>query len=239
MGMFGFPGYCTESLEDLDPMDRGLTEIMIEKAATRIMKSTLEMENNPATESDIYALTTGSVKTWGLSRDLSSQHIEEVLSMNKVMKFLQQNYSSPVTPEIVCLYNRMIVAGPKSVMSGELRKTNVFIQGTSYVPPDFRDLDRKFDQMFEAVEQLSGSLNKAVSFLLAISKSQFFMDGNKRTARMVALHQCCYGGQKILSPLVDNQEYLKMLRDFYESDNNSGFVEFFKANLFSLDDIRP
>ncbi|MFM9277935.1 Fic family protein [Paenibacillus jiagnxiensis] len=79
-------------------------------------------------------------------------------------------------------------------MSGELIKTNIFIQGTSYVPPDPRDLYGNFIQMFEAIEQLSGSLNKAVSFLLAISKSQFFNNGNKRTARMVALHQCCYGG---------------------------------------------
>ncbi|MFM9278500.1 hypothetical protein [Paenibacillus jiagnxiensis] len=63
IGMFGFPGYCTEALEDLDPMDRGLTEIMIEEAATQIMKSTLELENNPATESDIYALSTGSVNS--------------------------------------------------------------------------------------------------------------------------------------------------------------------------------
>lgn len=154
--------------------------------------------------------------------------------MNKAIKFLMKNYRKELTPELVCLYNRMVVIGDKGLYSGKLRETNVWVRESSYLPPSFDKLPRIFGQMFEDIFCVQGHKNKAISYLLGLSKNQFFIDGNKRTARLACLHQLAFGGQKLLSPSLNTNTYMKSLLTFYEQDDPSQFVEFFKENLWSM-----
>jgi hypothetical protein len=234
MGLFGLPEYCVTDISDGPKLNEAIVEVNLDKAEIKYIKSFLEMEGNTATEKDILFLTSGSFKSLDFDNQLTQKDIEEVYAMKRALDYMKTVYRFPLTDKHLCAYNSLVVVGPKRVLSGELRETDVWINGTSYAPPKWELLPRLFSNMFSAVDCLEGDINKAVTFLLAISKNQFFIDGNKRTARLAAIHQLAHGRQKLLSPNLDTVQYMKALLVFYNTGDTKPFVEFFKANLFTL-----
>lgn len=110
-----------------------------------------------------------------------------------------------------------------------LRKRRVGISGTNYRP-----LDNEF-QIKEALQDTCNLINKkenifekALLALILISYIQPFMDGNKRTARIVS--NAILMNEKYC-PLsfrtVDSMDYKKAMLLFYEQNNISNFKEIF------------
>jgi len=110
-----------------------------------------------------------------------------------------------------------------------LRKSRVGISGTNYKP-----LDNEF-QIIEALEGACDLINKkhtifekALLTLLLISYIQPFMDGNKRTARILSNAILMNNNYCPLSfRTVDSIDYKKALLLFYEQNNISGFKKIF------------
>ncbi|MFT7055241.1 MAG: Fic family protein [Roseivirga sp.] len=110
-----------------------------------------------------------------------------------------------------------------------IRKRRVGISGTNYRP-----LDNEF-QIIEALEKTcqlinnkENTLEKAMLVLVLISYIQPFMDGNKRTARIVSNAVLMNEGYCPLSfRTVDSIEYKKAMLVFYEQNNISSFKEIF------------
>lgn len=110
-----------------------------------------------------------------------------------------------------------------------LRKRRVGISGTNYKP-----LDNEF-QIVEALEKTCHLINskesifeKALLALLLISYIQPFMDGNKRTARIVSNAILMSFDHCPLSfRTVDSIDYKKAMLLFYEQNNVSSFKEIF------------
>lgn len=106
-----------------------------------------------------------------------------------------------------------------------LRKGRVGISGTNYRPPD-----NEF-QIYEALQNSCDVINnkknvfeKALLALVLISYIQPFMDGNKRTARIVSNailmnENCC----PLSFRTVDSINYKKAMLLFYEQNNISNF----------------
>lgn len=110
-----------------------------------------------------------------------------------------------------------------------LRKHRVGISGTNYRP-----LENQF-QILEALEQTCRLINskknifeKALLTLVLISYIQPFMDGNKRTARIVSNAILMNENYCPLSfRTVDSIDYKKAMLLFYEQNNISRFKEIF------------
>jgi len=110
-----------------------------------------------------------------------------------------------------------------------LRKRRVGISGTNYRP-----LDNEF-QISEALENSCDVINakksvfeKALLALVLISYIQPFMDGNKRTARIVSNAILINERHCPLSfRTVDSIDYKKAMLLFYEQNNISSFKEIF------------
>jgi Fic family protein len=110
-----------------------------------------------------------------------------------------------------------------------LRRQRVGISGTNYRP-----LDNEF-QILEALKLMCDLINKkenvfekALLSLVLISYIQPFMDGNKRTARIVSNAILLnYRHCPISFRTVDSIDYKKALLLFYEQNNISGFKEIF------------
>lgn len=110
-----------------------------------------------------------------------------------------------------------------------LRKGRVGITGTNYRP-----LENEF-QIVEALQEMSDLVNqkenvfeKALLSLVLIAYIQPFMDGNKRTARIVSNavllnYNCC----PLSFRTVDSVDYKKAMLLFYEQNNISAFKEIF------------
>lgn len=110
-----------------------------------------------------------------------------------------------------------------------LRKRRVGISGTNYRP-----LDNEF-QIMEALTKMCSLINakpnifeKALLTLVLISYIQPFMDGNKRTARIVSNAILMNNNYCPLSfRTVDSIEYKKAMLLFYEQNNISRFKDIF------------
>jgi Fic family protein len=110
-----------------------------------------------------------------------------------------------------------------------LRRKRVGISGTNYKP-----LDNEF-QIEEALQKTCDLINnknnvfeKALLALVLISYIQPFMDGNKRTARIVSNAILIHEKHCPLSfRTVDSIDYKKAMLLFYEQNNISNFKEIF------------
>lgn len=110
-----------------------------------------------------------------------------------------------------------------------LRKRRVGISGTNYRP-----LDNEF-QLREALESACKLVNmkenifeKALLILVLISYIQPFVDGNKRTARIVSNAILMnYKHCPISFRTIDSVDYKKAMLLFYEQNNISRFKEIF------------
>ena len=110
-----------------------------------------------------------------------------------------------------------------------IRKRRVGISGTNYRPLDNEfQISEALSNMCELVNSKGNIFEKALLLLVLISYIQPFVDGNKRTARIVSNavlmnHKHC----PISFRTVDSVEYKKAMLLFYEQNNISSFKEIF------------
>ena len=110
-----------------------------------------------------------------------------------------------------------------------IRKRRVGISGTNYRPLDNEfQISEALTNMCELVNSKENVFEKALLLLVLISYIQPFVDGNKRTARIVSNavlmnHKHC----PISFRTVDSVEYKEAMLLFYEQNNISSFKEIF------------
>ena len=110
-----------------------------------------------------------------------------------------------------------------------LRKRRIGISGTNYKPLDNQfQISEALKDSCDLINKKSSVFEKALMALVLISYIQPFMDGNKRTARIVS--NAILMNQKYC-PLsfrtVDSIDYKKAMLLFYEQNNISNFKEIF------------
>ena len=114
--------------------------------------------------------------------------------------------------------------------SGYLRTRAVRISGTGYIPPkDLHDIRAKLNEILYQQEQFTNPLERAVYLHCNIAKLQPFIDGNKRTARMV--ESIALMNADIIpvysSKDADILNYRKGLIAFYETEDYSLYADYF------------
>ena len=110
-----------------------------------------------------------------------------------------------------------------------IRQRRVGISGTNYKPLDNEHQIREaLNDMCELINSKEDVFEKSLLALVLLSYIQAFVDGNKRTARIVSnailiAHAHC----PISFRTVDSVEYKKAMLIFYEQNNISAFKEIF------------
>jgi len=110
-----------------------------------------------------------------------------------------------------------------------IRNRRAGISGTNYKPLDNEfQITENLKEMCSLINSKSNVFEKALLALVLISYIQPFVDGNKRTARIISNsilinnHFC-----PISFRTVDSVEYKKVMLIFYEQNNISAFKEIF------------
>lgn len=152
-----------------------------------------------------------------------------LLNHKDALDFIIENkdYLNPLTvPKIEDIHN---ILTKELGVERNLRKRRIGISGTNYKP---------LDNEFQILEALKGACNvinnkksifeKALLALVLISYIQPFMDGNKRTARIVSNAILInYDYCPISFRTVDSIAYKKAMLLFYEQNNISNFKDIF------------
>lgn len=115
------------------------------------------------------------------------------------------------------------------VVERNIRKTRVGISGTNYRPIDNRyQITEALTSTCEVINNKKNVFEKALLALTLISYIQPFIDGNKRTARIVSNAILMHHGYCPLSfRTVDSIAYKKAMLLFYEQNNITAMKDIF------------
>lgn len=110
-----------------------------------------------------------------------------------------------------------------------IRQNRVGISGTNYVPLDNEyQIREALEAMCNLINKKQNPLEKSLLSLVLLSYIQAFVDGNKRTARIVSNAILIAAGYCPISfRTVDSIEYKEAMLIFYELNNISGFKRIF------------
>ncbi|AVM56562.1 cell division protein [Bacteroides heparinolyticus] len=114
--------------------------------------------------------------------------------------------------------------------SGALRVRAVRISGTNYVPPkNSQEIESKLNEILFQQDEYTNPLEKAVYLHCNLARLQPFIDGNKRTARMIESIALMNAG---LIPVYSTKDsdilsYRKGLIAFYEKEDCSLYADYF------------
>lgn len=196
-----------------------------ERLAIDLSWKSSQIEGNTYSLLETERLLKEKLTASGKTRDEATM----LLNHKDALDFIIENpdYLMPLSPSKIEDIHSLLVK--ELAVEKNLRKRRVGISGTNYKP-----LDNEF-QIREALENSCALINKketvfekALLALVLISYIQPFMDGNKRTARIVSNailihHNHC----PISFRTVDSVEYKKAMLLFYEQTNISSFKEIF------------
>jgi Fic family protein len=114
--------------------------------------------------------------------------------------------------------------------SGALRNRAVRITGTEYIPPKgMQEINSKLNEIFYAQALYINPLEQAIYLHCNLAKLQPFIDGNKRTARMMESIALMNAG---LIPVYSGKDadilrYRKGLIAFYETGDYTKYSDYF------------
>lgn len=114
--------------------------------------------------------------------------------------------------------------------SGSLRTRAVRISGTEYVPPkNLQEIRSKLNEILFQQEEYFNPLEKAVYLHCNLARLQPFIDGNKRTARMVESIVLMNTGIIPVYSVKDSDilNYRKGLIAFYEAEDYCKYADYF------------
>lgn len=111
-----------------------------------------------------------------------------------------------------------------------MRTCGVRISGTEYIPPkNQQEIKSKLSEILFQQEEFTNPLEKAVYLHCNLARLQPFIDGNKRTARMIESIALMNAGIIPVYSAKDSDilNYRKGLIAFYETENYNEYADYF------------
>lgn len=160
--------------------------------------------------------------------NLRPDEIIAVLNLKNAWQYLFDTINEEISIDYIKRIHEEIASGIIRP-AGEFRDRGVGISGTNWRPKLPSEVD--YDKELEQLKQIENPLDYALEMFLWIQKCQMFIDGNKRTANLVANHEFIKNGLGIISiPPELTGTYKQKLVDFYETDNSEEIKQFLYEN---------
>ena len=203
--------------------DRSLAVELAKRQLVDVMWKTANIEVDGITFPDTQEIFDGRAPG-----DMSVDDIIVVNNIKHAWMFLLDNAGHPVDWQYVSEYNRSLGAGLVRD-AGKLRTNDVRIGGTDWIP-DLPTVESSHDAI-AALSRIDSAEDRALDMFCAITRGQWFNDGNKRTALMTANHVLINAGVGVfsISPSLKREFTSRLLR-YYETDDPSGFAPWLRDN---------
>lgn len=166
-------------------------------------------------------LDTKSIVENGVISNMKYDDALLLVNLKRAWEFLldRGTLSWPTTFNLLLEINKKV--GEKVFYDcGKIRNVNVKIVGSSYVPPIPVEVSARAEFNSILYSDLP-FLDKAIEMLLFVMKKQLFVDGNKRSAVLIANHFLISNGYGILFiPEEKSDEFKKLLCSYYEEESD-------------------
>ena len=163
----------------------------------------------------------------GKVNNMSSEDVMKILNLKHAWEFILDNdvILSPTSYYISQHIAKLINEG-FYFDGGKIRQVPVKIGGPSYVPPIPFEKNI-IDDLNEITNRNTTEIDIAIEIALYIMKKQVFIDGNKRTAIILANHYLISKGKGLLVvPFEKVLEFKNLLVKYYENDNYNEIKSF-------------
>lgn len=160
--------------------------------------------------------------------------IQKILNLKHAWEFiLDKDVIKNGTDYGVLTYIARIVNEGFITEGGRVRNVPVTIGGTSYVPPIPEEYLVK-EELARLLKGKEEAIDKAISLCLYCMKTQIFVDGNKRTAVILACHYLITQGAGLLViPEKRVPEFKQLLVNYYEGKGEDAIRNFLKEKCWS------
>lgn len=152
-----------------------------------------------------------------------------IINQKQALEFMLENSDLWMQPKVSSLEKLHSYVAHELGISRNLRKSIIGITGTNYRPPESQfQIREALELLFQNITEANNVYEKALFAVLGLSYIQPFIDGNKRTSRLL--------GDAILltedyAPLsyrsVDDREYKEACLVFYEQNSIEPFKRIF------------
>jgi Fic family protein len=181
----------------------------------------------------------GEIINRGMSvSGVSVQAIYTVNNLKRAWEYILENMDSKYDFSFVANVNRLIGSGGLIDRAGKLRVTTVSMGGTKWVP-EMPNMEKILGQIRNA-SRVSNPIEKALGAFCDIARGQWFVDGNKRTAQLVANHILIQNGAGALSIPADDEDkekFFHLLIEYYETNDGAKLQKYLYDNC--IDGMNP
>ena len=153
-----------------------------------------------------------------------------VTNLKRAWSFIVSNIDKDITKELILVLHSKI-AYEQALDWGVLRYGQVGVTGTDYMPIDPRKEPGKLEALFDHTLNKFDSLKKdypieaSLDYLTSAIKSQFFWDGNKRTAFATANLALLQSGNGVIGVSDDNfKDFSTTLTHYYNTDDKKPLI---------------
>jgi Fic family protein len=163
-------------------MQQGLLQKEFERLTIDLSWKSSQIEGNTYDLLETATLILDGIK----AKDKPDNDAQMILNHKKVIDFILKNKNGfkIITVDKISELHSILI--DKLPVAKGIRKSAVGISGTNYEPlSDEPSIKRALSQLCELINSKSSLYEKAFLALIMISYIQAFIDGNKRTARMV------------------------------------------------------
>lgn len=236
------PIFTDEETKILDKINNTLslekflaTQDLVEKFGFDFVYTSAKIEGNTYTKADALTLL-------DYGRTAGGKRYSEA----KMLINLQKSFSFMIRNEVIA--NKFSLRELHQILSDELvedsekgrvRQRGVTIRGTDYLPiSDSFLLEQEMDRLFKIYDTIQNPYDKALYLHNNLAYLQYFIDVNKRTARLMMNVSLKADGKMILIP---KDEYISIyvgsILEYYEEGKYTLSKEFFIKSYQSIADF--
>ncbi|MEG2144082.1 MAG: cell filamentation protein Fic [Oscillospiraceae bacterium] len=163
---------------------------------------------------------------------VESVKVEDIVKINNMKRawsFLLETLDRFNDFDYLCRINMIIGSDGSIFGAGKIRAYDVKIPNTKWQP----QIPFEYDIRNEMVDILSieSPTERAITLMLWCMRRQIFIDGNKRTAMMIANKEMIVNGCGIISiPAEEIRRFGELLIAFYETNNMTEIKQFVYDN---------
>lgn len=158
--------------------------------------------------------------------------VDDIIKINNLKRawsFLLDTLDRLTDFDYLCRINMIIGSDGSIYGAGKIRAFDVRISGTKWQP----QIPIEYDIRNEMADILNieNTTDRAITLMLWSMRRQVFIDGNKRTAMMIANKEMISGGAGIISiPTEKIKSFYELLIEFYETNDMHKIKSFIYDN---------
>lgn len=160
--------------------------------------------------------------------------ITKTLNLKRAWEFILDEgvIQSKTDFNILCSINEIVEDG-FTYTAGELRTVPVTVSGSTYKPP--LPIESVIKESLDNILMNNNSIyEKSIDILLYTMRTQAFIDGNKRTAVIIANHFLIQHGAGLITiPAELVPRFKKLLVKFYETNDDKEIKKFLMDNCLT------